>query len=378
MRMKNLNFGCKRSEFLVTNSNDDWFIQCRFYEQDREKPFTYRRRLNKFKSEKERKCIEKGLLKQMIDLLDQKDYNPRTKEYMFERGELNPYLFTGEALEKVLEKKEFTPEHKKNVKGDLSKFLIAFEKLNLNYLKIKDVELLHIKKTLESLNLTNYSYNKAKVHLSSLFTDLVDEGCLKVNPCTGIKTKRHIVQIKEIFTDKELKAIDKHILAEHSHFYNFFQIFFLSGCRVPELLGLKKTDVDIEKSEFTITLKKGELYVREKRAIIPNALPFWKDQLENALFDDDFIFSFFYQPGSDEMHRTYIYKFWTKNVMKPLDIGKAIYSLKHTFLDKVEEAHFSAQIMAGHRNDRTTSIYTVGRERRRLETQKNISIENIF
>ncbi|MCW3161128.1 hypothetical protein [Chryseobacterium oryctis] len=35
--MKNLNFGCKRSDFLVTNSNDDWFIQCRFYEPDRVK-----------------------------------------------------------------------------------------------------------------------------------------------------------------------------------------------------------------------------------------------------------------------------------------------------------------------------------------------------
>ena len=150
---------------------------------------------------------------------------------------------------------------------------------------------------------------------------------------------------------------------------------FLSGCRVPELLGLRKTDVDLKKSEFTITLKKGQLYVREKRAIIPNALPFWEKQLENALFDDDFIFSFFYQPGPDEMHRSYIYKFWTAKVMKPLNIGKAIYSLKHTFLDKVEEAHFSAQIMAGHRNDQTTSIYTVGREKRRLEAQKQIKIK---
>jgi hypothetical protein len=75
--MKNLNFGCKRSDFLVTNSNDDWFIQCRFYESDREKPFTYRRRLNRFKTEKERKQIEKLLLRQMTKLLDEKDYNPR-------------------------------------------------------------------------------------------------------------------------------------------------------------------------------------------------------------------------------------------------------------------------------------------------------------
>ncbi|MCD1117246.1 hypothetical protein [Chryseobacterium turcicum] len=65
--MKNLNFGCKRSDFLTTSSNNDWFIQCRFYEPDRKKPFTHLRRLNRFKDEKERKHIEKSLLKQMTE-----------------------------------------------------------------------------------------------------------------------------------------------------------------------------------------------------------------------------------------------------------------------------------------------------------------------
>lgn len=373
--MKNLNFGCKRSDFLVTSSNDDWFIQCRFYEPDREKPFTYRRRLNRFKTEKERKQIEKLLLKQMTELLDEKDYNPRTKEYMFERGNLNPYLFTGEALQKALDKKDFTVDHARNVKLHLDRFMVAFEKNNLNYLKIKDVELIHVKQTLESLNLSNYTYNKFRVHLSSLFTDLVDEGCIKVNPCTGIKPKKHIVEKRDIFTIEELKKIDKHIKNKHLHFYNYFQIFFMSGCRTTEILALKKTDVNLERSEFTITLKKGELYVREKRAIISDAISFWKDQLQNAIFEDDFIFSYFYQPGDHEMDRNLVYRFWKEKVMNPLKIDKSIYCLKHTFLDMVEEANYSAQIMAGHRNDQTTSIYTVGREKRRLEAQKQIKIK---
>ncbi|AZA49716.1 hypothetical protein EG346_16700 [Chryseobacterium carnipullorum] len=375
MRMKNLNFGCRRSDFLVTSSKDDWFIQCRFYEEGQDKPFTYRRKLNRFKSEKERKAIEKSLLQQMTELLDEKDYNPRTKQFMFQEGQINQYSNIAEALRQTLKNKEFTPEHKMNVELHLGRFLEALTNLDLGYLKIKDIELIHVKQTLESLKLSNYTFNKFKVHLSSLFTDLVDEGYIKVNPCTGIKTKKHIVERKEIFTNEELQQIEKHIKKNYPHFYNFFQIFYLSGCRVPELLGLKKSDINLEKSEFTITLKKGQLYVREKRAIIPNALPFWQDQMENALFDDDYIFSFFYQPGEDIMHRTYVYKFWTKKIMKEIGIDKGIYILKHTFLDKVEEAHYSAQIMAGHRDDRTTSIYTVGREKRRLEAQKQIQIK---
>lgn len=367
--MKNLNFGCRRSDFLVTNSNDDWFIQCRFYEPDQKSPFTYRRRFNKFKTEKERKQVERLLLKQMSELLDEKDYNPRTKQYMFKLGELNPYLSVVEALNKALELKQYTPEYKKQVESSILRFNQTAQKLDLNYLKIKDVELIHIKKIIDNYCCSNHSFNYTKKMLSSLFTDLVDAGCLKVNPCTGIKSKLHIVERKDIFSDEELKVIEEKILNEVPLFYNFYNIFFYSGCRVPEILSLKKKDVDLEKQEFVITLKKGGLYIREKRAITADALQFWKSQLSKVK-DDEYLFSSRFQPGKKLIHRDDVYKFWKKN------IGiKTIYTLKHTFLDKLEEANYNAQIAAGHRDDRTTSIYTVGRDKRRLEAQKKMTIK---
>lgn len=366
--MKNLNFGCKRSDFLVTNSKDDWFIQCRFYEPGREKPFTYRRRLNRFKDEKERAKIEKLLLKQMTELLDEKDFNPRTKQFMFVSDDLNPNLSFLDALYKALEKKSYTPEHRKVVESALRRFKTYTGKLEYDYLKIKDVELIHVKKVLEACGLSNHSYNQYKKMISSLFTDLVDEACLKVNPCTGIKSKKHIVEKKDIFTDKELERVTERILKDAPTFYNFFQIFYMSGCRVPEMLGLKPKDVNLEKREFTITLKKGGLDVREKRAIIPNAIEFWERQMFE-IKDTDFVFSYGFVPGETELKRDYVYKFWKKKIRI-----KTIYTLKHTFLDKVEEAHYSAQIAAGHRKDTTTAIYTVGREKRRLEAQKQIQI----
>ncbi len=369
--MKNLNFGCKRSDFLVTNSNDDWFIQCRFYEPDREKPFTYRRRLNRFKSEKERKQIEKLLLKQMSELLDEQDYNPRTKQFMFLDDELNPNLSMLDSLDLVLKKKVYTHEHRKIVESCLKKFRSIAQRLELGYLKIKDVELVHVKKILEASDLTNYSYNQYKKMLSSLFTDLVDESCVKVNPCTGIKSRKHIVEKKEIFSDKELERITERILKDVPYFYNFYNIFYMSGCRVPEMLGLRGKDVNLEKQEFTIILKKGGLDVREKRAIVPDALEYWKRHMKK-IKDDEYVFSYGFVPGEKELNRDYVYKFW-KNKIR---IG-TIYILKYTWLDKVEEAHYSAQIMAGHRDDRTTSIYTVGREKRRLEAQKQIQIKSV-
>jgi len=38
----------------------------------------------------------------------------------------------------------------------------------------------------------------------------------------------------------------------------------MSGCRVPEMLGIKAKDVNIDKQEFTILLKKGGLDVKRE------------------------------------------------------------------------------------------------------------------
>lgn len=309
------------------------------------------------------------MLQDMKELIDEKDYNPRTKQFMFDDGELNPNLSMLDCLDRALSSKSYTPQHLKAVQSALKYFKIGTEKKRLDYIKIKDVELIHIKQILESCNLTNYSFNKYKKYLSSLFTDLVDAGCLKINPCTGIKAKKHITEIKDIFTDEELQKISKVILWKFPDFNNFFQIFYMSGCRVSEIMSIKKKDVNIEKSEFKILLKKGGIDIKEKRAIIADAIIYWKDQLSKAS-DDDYIFSSNFQPGPKLIDRDYVYKYWKRNIRI-----KTIYTLKHTFLDKVEEANYNAQIMAGHRDDRTTSIYTVGREKRRLEAQKQIKIK---
>ena len=184
--MKLLNFGCRRSDFLTITSKKNYFVQCRFYEEGREKPFTFRRSAKGFKTETERKKMLKFLEAEMRSLLDEKDYNPRTQSFMFIDGELNPYLSLFDALSKALAKKEYTAEYRYSVDLTIKKIEESAKKLNLDHLKINDVELPQIKKLIEYSAPTNNSYNYKKKQLSSLFTDLVDAGCLKINPCTGI------------------------------------------------------------------------------------------------------------------------------------------------------------------------------------------------
>ena len=377
--MKNLNFGCRRSDFLFSppdfetiskTTNSDWFVMCRFYEPNQEKPFVYKRKINKFKSLTDRKKIMKLLKSEMQDLLDKKDYNPRTKQFMFQTGKFHPHLNIIEALNLALTEKDYTVGQIRTVKCEINKLEKGLYKMNYEWLKINEIELLHIKKSIEIVSKTNNSFNAMKKNLSPLFNILINEGCLKINPCLGIMKKKHLKKDKELLSTEEINKIRKHIIESFPYFQNFFEIFFYSGSRVPELLGVQKKDVNLEKKEFLITVKKGGVLKRDIRAIVPDAFQFWEDQMKTALFDDDYIFSYHYYPGGETMNREVVYRFWKRNLINTGVTNKTIYTLKHTFLDFLEENMYNAQFMAGHTSDRTTQNYVLGRKRRELEILK--------
>lgn len=358
-----LNFGCSRSKFLIS----DKFVQCRFYEPDRKTAFVYRRSYTtKFEA--------KILQREMQLLLDERDYNPRLKRFMFDNGnEVNSQTYFLDALQKTLSQKEYTSNTMRSVQNILERITPIVLKLGFDYLKIHEIELQHIKKILINTELSNNSYNTYKKYLSTLFSDLVDNGCIKVNPCTGLKRKPHIAKPKEILTDEEFKIVENHIKANYPEFENFFYCFFYSACRIPELLRLKKSDVNIERQEFRVLVLKGGINTYELRAILPDALPYWEKQLKKTN-NTDFLFSYKFNPGETQIKAELIYRWWNRNIKHSLKLTKTIYSLKHLLLDKLDEANYNAQIAAGHRNERTTEIYTVGRNKRKLEAQKKIKL----
>ena len=308
--------------------------------------------------------------------LDRLDFNPRTKQYMFAKDGINPDMYFVKALEETLKLKDATAGYKACTETYLRKTQKAAVKLKLDFLKIRDVELHHIKKIISLGSVSNRDFNGMKKHLSTLFTDLVDENCLKINPCTGIKSKNHTVAIKKIFTDQELKDVFEYIELFKPLFVNYFQIFLMSGSRNSELLGLQKKHVDLENREFKILLKKGSLNHWETRPIYDAVFPFWEKQLALCKSDDDYLFGAKFLPNEKFKQRNSVYLYWRTNIMKPLGLDITIYSLKHYFLDKLDEANYNAGFAAGHRTRDITAIYTVGKKKRELEYLKNIDIKN--
>ena len=368
----------------------EWYVGCKFYDpaQTKKYPKGYfwrKKGLAEYKTFKDRKEAAVILLDEMQRALD-KCYNPIPGICAFQEitdCEFSPDLYLVEALDIAFKdhKQNISYGYSKSIESNLNHIKPVIIKLKYDKTEIRNIQLKHVKKILDNSNLSAYSYNKFRKHLSVLFGILCANSCLIQNPCDHIPSKNHIKKENVILTQEKFNEIYEHLLAQHPHFANYMQIFHMSGCRSTELLGIKKEDVNIKKQEFIITVKKRKSHIREIRAIIPEAIPFWQQQTDLCIYDHDYLFGTGFSP---ELRLNSITtdapgKYWNRYVMKKFKIESTFYLLKHFFLDKVEEMHgiIAAQGMAGHLNGKTTEIYTVFKKKRELEELKNLSMKKI-
>ena len=366
----------------------EWYVGCKFYDPEHSgkypKGYFWRKKgLAEFKNFKERKEAAEILLDEMQRALDS-CYNPipGVCAYQdFAEGDFSPELYLIEALELALKdhKENVSHGYYKSIQSNLNTIKPVIVKLGFDKTPIKNIQLKHIKKVLDNSNLTAYSYNKFRKHLSKLFGILIANSCLIQNPCEYIPTKNHVKEERVILDQEKFDAIYNYLQENFEDYANYMQIFHMSGCRSTELLRVQRKDVNLEKQEVIVLVKKRNTYVREIRAIISDALPFWKRQIDKCIYSEDYIFGAGFSPELriSPVSNDLPGKYWKRYVNDVFDTQTTFYSLKHFFLDKVAEMHGiqSAQKIAGHLNGKTTEIYTIYKEKRELEELKKISIK---
>lgn len=402
--MKNLTFSCRRSDvrilpkdYLEQNSKhkltDNWMVYCRFHDPEFKekypKGFLFRWEIPKSESFTAKKKIAEALRKEMQTLLDDENYNPVSKTYMGSDSKiLHPHLRFSQALLISLKYVEATEEYVKDLKKCINRVNAAILKLHLNDLKVKDVKIFHVKNILEAQNLTPYMFNKFRVMLSAIFNKyLIEFGCIESNPCRDIGKKTATKNKREVFTDEKLLIVKNYLQINYPDFYRYFEIFFHSGCRTSELFRLQKKHVRLELQEFDILIKKRRGgYQWETKAINSSVLELWNQQLSRCVSDEDYLFAKKLLPDSKQVRPRQMSRRWERLVKDSEKIKDAegniikvtedFYSLKHLFLDKVEEKYgiSVAQSAAGHLSEKTTEIYTTGKKERQMQTMKNIEI----
>ena len=397
-KLKQLPNGCSRTEVFISPKNYKsiktkaqlpkyWFVECRFFDPNFSDKyphgFQYRKKFSG-STIPELKTAAEIYKEEMEKNLDALNFNPITKGFMNERNsDLHPNLFFVDALEKTYRKLEpsyKTEHHKKQVRCMIKRIKRVQYIARVEFVMISEIRTWHIKNLLDALNLTNSVYNKFRTYLMGLFKELVQYGCVDTNYIRDISKREEIAKVRKILTPEKFDLVFDYLKENHPEFFRYAVIFHYSGARSSEMMRLKRHDVDFENKEFRVTVMKGRRQRIETKAIIPAAVPFWESLLDESIYEDEFLFSQFQCPGDTEINPRAITQKWNRHVKKVLDIEEDFYSLKHLFLEKLDQMQGEAPVIniaqgaAGHTSNRTTGIYTVGRKNRALEQLKKVNI----
>lgn len=402
---KNLPFDCSCSEVWASPKNwktlttkksldKDWYVQCKFYDplfaEKYPNGFAFRKRLKKFRTLEERKAAVEFYLSEIPHILE-KGYNPITKKYMIkeepkdvDKTKLSPELMYLDAIELAFKKLTASKSHLNEIRIAKNRFIKGAIELRLNETKIKDLEIPEVKEILDYLELTDSYYNKYLSYMSSIFTELIEYGCVKFNHFKMFRKRKVFHKTREILTENDFTNIITYLEENYYEFYRYAMIFFLSGARSTELMNLQLKDIDIENQEYIIIIKKGQQYTETKKVILKDALPFWKDILIESKNKEHFLFAKGLKPGPVEISPVQITRRWNRIVKKKyskefnVEITADFYSLKHLFLDRLDKSvdiENVSMLMASHTTPNiTNTVYLVGKKQRQLNKLKNIRV----
>jgi integrase len=358
--------GCSRSEFITYPSNWKqssadisltWYIKYRFYEHGFP-PIqkVIKGNMNKFKTLRHKQQAMRALLED-ADRVLKGGYNPGTNTLPDdEQKEEN--LSTTEAL-KFAYQKIFVSDR---TKTDIFNMLKLVPEIRT---PIKEFTRKNVKRLLEKISNTPDRYNKNRTSLMILYSELVEDEIVDVNPLWDIKKKKVVKKLQTILTLDERKLVKDHLL-QYPEFYRFVEIFFHSGARISELLRLRFDDVDVKNQFFKIVILKGKEYRQVKKVIKDLSLPYWITQFANCK-PGDYLFSTGLKPGPNQIKPDYVTKKWSRCVQKPLKIKASFYSLKHLHSDEIS-AGVGLSVAGKHNHKGTviTMTYAVN-EKKRME-----------
>lgn len=246
--------------------------------------------------------------------------------------------------------------------------------------KMKGINSLHIRDILDYIDISNYRFNKHLAHLSIVINELVEKRVFAHNCIRDIKKRKQVKKVRETLSIDQLNDIFNMLEKHNYSFYRFSKVFFYSGARISELMRVQTKDVNLINKEYKVTILKGGQYFEMIKPILPDVWHLWNEVLSEAKNNEHYIFSSCLISGPDKISERQITRRWKRYVKNKYGYTADFYALKHLFLD-ILDSQFGGQNqnisseLASHTSSQiTNSVYLVNKEKRYLETLKNLKI----
>lgn len=325
----------------------------------------------------ERQELTKSIIKKELDQL-KKGFNPVTEKY--ENVDENfiaqdtSFLSALDIAIKSFSGESSTIEDYENSLKHIKKYA---KKLSLDLKSICDISKGDMKQLLIAMKNdkhSNYRVNKTRSHLSKFFSHFTELDIFEVNFIEGISILEWNPEPRQIIRSSEDWEKFHKIKDLNLNEYVFLFIFLYSGCRFEEMIKVKKEDVEINKSYFWITVKKGGEHHREMRAINLESWKYWKEIYDSAL-PNQYMFSYGRRPNDKQISANSMYDAAAK-YLRLVGLNITGYALKHTFINLISKNYGInvAKEAAGHTTIKTTIKYALDYQEHQVEKNKNLKI----
>jgi site-specific recombinase XerC len=368
-----------------------WYFGYRFYDPTHKNDYPNGkyvavRGMNHLSSQTERMAVTAKLLENELTDLTVHGYNPITGSstpFYNTDSDIIPEMPLPVALEAAFKKVKGADSTLSDMKSCLTYIQKAIKHARLYNMQVGAVTRKYVVKILEACEMvketwTAHTYNKYRTYLLMLFKVLVKYEAMEANPVREIEKDRPVKRIKEVLNQDQRKKISDHLQKTAPAFYRYMQIFFHSGSRSTELFTLRVKDVNLEKQQYKLLVKKGKQQKEVLKTIKTIALPFWKDLLAGHHPSNHYIFSKGLSPGIDMIRSDQINKRWNRHVKKKLNISCDFYSLKHLNTTEVVDLlseQDAAKLNAHEDTAMVVKIYDVRRDDRQHERLKKVNNE---
>lgn len=211
---------------------------------------------------------------------------------------------------------------------------------------------------------TSTSVNRKLSSLRAFYKFLLKRGEISVDPLLklkGPKNKKPLpVFLKESDMDKLLDEVDFGDGFKACRDKLIIEVFYLTGMRLSELIGLDDVDVDFSASLFRVTGK------RNKQRLIPFGDELKMLMLEYIDVRNETIpvksGAFFVRENGERLYENLVYNLVKRSLSKVVMLKKrSPHVLRHTFATTMLNNHAELEAvkeLLGHESIATTEIYT--------------------